>query len=352
MKIGIIGRPHAGKSALFELFTGQKAFGNGRPQLAAGKVPDSRVDVLAGLYKPKKITYASIDFLDVPGFMPGQQQGGRGFLQAVRDVDALILVARAFHSDAAPSLNGIQPFEDFNEIQQELLVADWSLLETRLERLQKDRIRNPRAEQELAPLQNCLHLVEQGLPLRRLDADQEEERVLRTYDFLTRKPLIVAVNLDENQMQKATYPGHAELEAETERVGLPLIQFSAKIEAEIGELEKDEGQIFMAELGLTESGIARIARTVYSHLGLISYFTAGETEVHAWTIKRGATAKEAAGKIHSDLERGFIRAEVVSYADLVQHGSMRAVKEKGLFRLEGKDYIVEDGDVITFRFNV
>ncbi len=212
------------------------------------------------------------------------------FLQAVRDVDALILVARAFHSDAAPSLNGIQPFEDFNEIQQELLVADWSLLETRLERLQKDRIRNPpRAEQELAPpLQNCLHLVEQGLPpLRRLDADQEEERVLRTYDFLTRKPLIVAVNLDENQMQKATYPGHAELEAETERVGLPLIQFSAKIEAEIGELEKDEGQIFMAELGLTELGIARIARTVYSHLGLISYFTAGETEVHAWTIKRG-----------------------------------------------------------------
>ncbi len=352
MKIGIIGRPQGGKSTLFELFTGQRALSNGKPQLAAGKVPDSRAQVLADLYQLKRIVYASINFLDVPGFMPGQEQGGRGFLQAVRDVDALVLVVRAFHSDIVPSLSGIQPFADFNEIQQELLVADWSLLETRLERLQQQKAQNPRAEQELAPLQKCLQLVEQGLPLRRLDASEEEQQVLRTYDFLTRKPLIVAVNLDEGQMQSGAYPDQAELEAELERIGLPLIQFSAKIEAEIGVLEKDEAQVFMEELGITDSGIARIAQTVYSHLGLISYFTAGETEVHAWTIKRGSTAREAAGKIHSDLERGFIRAEVVSYKDLVQHGSMRAVKEKGLFRLEGKDYIVEDGDVITFRFNV
>lgn len=352
MKIGIIGRPHAGKSALFELFTGQETFQNGKPQLATGKVPDGRADALADLYKLKRIVYANIDFVDIPGFIPGQERGGRSFLQVVRDADALVLVTRAFESDIVPSLNGIRPFEDFNEIQQELLVADWSLLETRLERLHKQQGQNARAAEELACLEKCLALVEQGLPLRRLEVDEAEDKILRTYDFLTRKPLIVAVNLDEEQMQEGSYPERTELEGELERMGLPLIQVSAQIEAEIEELEKEEAQLFMAELGITDSGIARIAQTVYRHLGLISYFTAGETEVHTWTIRRGSTAREAAGKIHSDLERGFIRAEVVAYADLVKHGSLQAVKEKGLFRSEGKDYIVEDGDVITFRFNV
>lgn len=352
MKIGIIGRPQAGKSTLFQLFTNHEASSNNKTQVAVGKVPDPRVDLIASLQKPLKTVYASIDFLDVPGFIPGQNSNGKGFLQSVSDADALVLVTRAFQSDIVPSYNGIQPYGDFNEIQQELVVADWSLLETRLERLAKQRGKNPQVANELALLEKCQQTLEQDLPLRQLELTEDEEKLLRTYDFLTRKPLIVAVNVDEEQMLANSYPQQEELEAELARLQLPLIQISAQIEAEINELESQDAKLFMEELGLSETGMARIAQAVYNHLGLISFFTAGEREVHSWTIKRGDTASRAAGKIHSDIERGFIRAEVVSYDDLVEHGTMQAIKEKGLFRLEGRDYIVQDGDVITFRFNV
>ncbi len=352
MKIGIIGRPQAGKSTLFQLFTNQEVNSNNKTQVAVGKVPDPRVDVLASLHKPLKISYATIDFLDVPGFIPGQNSNGKSFLQSVSDADALVLVTRAFESDTVPSYNGIQPYGDFNEIQQELVVADWSLLETRLERIAKQRGKNPQAAEELAVLEKCQEILEQDLPLRQLELNEDEEKLLRTYDFLTRKPLIVAVNVDEEQMRSSAYPQQEELESELQRLQLPLIQVSAQIEAEINELDAEDAALFMEELGITESGIARIAQTVYAHLGLISFFTAGEKEVHSWTIKKGDTASRAAGKIHSDIERGFIRAEVVSYEDLVEHGTMQTVKEKGLFRLEGRDYVVQDGDVITFRFNV
>lgn len=350
MKIGIIGRPQAGKSTLFQLLTNHEAGTNNKTQVAVGKVPDPRMEVLSQLHKPRKVSYATIDFLDVPGFVPGQNSNG--FLQSVSDVDALVLVTRAFESDIVPSYNGIQPFGDFNEIQQELLIADWSLLETRLERIAKQRAKNPNAAEELAVLEKCKAILEQDLPLRELELDEEEEKLLRTYDFMTKKPLIVVVNLDEEQMRSGSYPQQAELEAELERMNLPLIKVSAQIEAEINELDPEDAKAFMAELGISDSGIARIARTVYAHLGLISFFTAGEKEVHSWTIKQGDTASRAAGKIHSDIERGFIRAEVVAYEDLVKHGTIQTVKEKGLFRLEGKEYIVQDGDVITFRFNV
>ncbi len=350
MKIGIIGRPQGGKSTLFQLLTNHQVGSNNKTQVAVGKVPDPRMEVLAKLHNPRKVTYATIDFWDVPGFLPGKNTGG--FLQSVSDVDALVLVIRAFESDIVPSYNGIQPYGDFNEIQQELLIADWSLLETRLERIAKQRAKNPQAAEELAVLEKCKEVLEQDLPLRELELSDEEEKLLRTYDFLTKKPLIVVVNLDEEQMRSGKYPQQQELESELARINLPLITVSAQIETEISELDPEDAELFMEELGITDSGISRIARTVYAYLGLITFFTAGEKEVHSWTIRNDDTAARAAGKIHSDIERGFIRAEVVSYEDLVKCGNIQTVKEKGLFRLEGKDYNVKDGDVITFRFNV
>lgn len=350
MKIGIIGRPQAGKSTLFQLLTNHQVGSSNKTQMAVGKIPDPRMEVLAKLHNPRKVTYATIDFWDVPGFLPGKNSGG--FLQSVSDVDALVLVIRAFQSDIVPSYNGIRPYDDFNDLQQELLVADWSLLETRLERLAKQRAKNPKAAEELAILEKCKEVLEQDLPLRELNLNEDEEKLLRTYDFFTKKPLIVVVNLDEEQMRSGVYPQRQELEKELARVNLPVIKVSAQIETEISELDPEDAQLFMEELGITDSGIARIARTVYAHLGLISFFTAGEKEVHSWTIRKADTASKAAGKIHSDIERGFIRAEVVSYEDLVKCGNIQTVKEKGLFRLEGKEYIVQDGDVITFRFNV
>jgi len=350
LKIGIIGRPQSGKSTLFQLLTNHQAGSGSKTQVAVGKVPDSRVDVLAQMYKPRKVTYATIDFSDVPGFMAGQNNAG--FLQSVSDMDALVVVVRAFESDIVPSYNGIQPYGDFNEIQQELLVADWTLLETRLERIAKQRMKNPQAAEELGLLEKCQAILEKDLPLRQLELDEEEEKQLRTYDFLTRKPLIVVMNLDEEQIRNNSYPQQEELQTELARLNVPLITVSAQIENEIKELDEEDASLFLEELGLSDTGISRLARTVYDHLGLMSFFTVGEDEVRAWTIKKGTPARKAAGKIHSDIERGFIRAEVVAYEDLLACGSSQSVKEKGRFRLEGKDYIVQDGDIISFRFNV
>lgn len=350
MKIGIIGKPQAGKSMLFRLLTNHDPGASSKAQVAVGKIPDPRIDVLAQLFNPRKITYATIDFWDVPGFQPGRNS--LDFLQSVKDVDALVAVVRAFESDLVPSYNGIQPYSDYNDLQQELLLADWTLLETRLERIAKQKGKNPQASEELAVLEKCRATLEQDLPLRQLELSEEEEKLLRNYDFFTKKPLIAVVNLDEQQMRSGSYPQQDQLEAELARIDVPLIKVSAQIEAEISELDPEDAKLFMEELGITDSGIARIARTVYAHLGLISFFTAGEKEVRSWTIRRNDTASRAAGKIHSDIERGFIRAEVVAYEDLVRCGTMQKVKEQGLFRLEGKDYIVKDGDVITFRFNV
>lgn len=352
MKIGIIGMPQSGKTTTFSLLTNVQPGTGNKANIAMGKVPDPRVDALSRLYNPKKTTHAVIEFVDLPGYSSGQGGNGREFLDGVTDVDALVLVIRAFQSDIVPAVNGIQPFGDFNQIQQELQIADWSLLETRLERMAKQRNKNSNIEAELNVLEKCKDTLEQDLPLRQLSLTEDEEKLIRGYDFLTKKPLIVAVNLDEEQMRTNSYPEKDQLEQELTEKNIPCIAISGQLEAEINELDETDAVLFMEELGIQEPGIARVARTVYGHLGLISFFTVGEDEVRAWTITEGNTAPQAAGKIHSDIERGFIRAEVVGYEELMEYGSIQKLKEKGLFRLEGKDYIVRDGDVMSFRFNV
>lgn len=345
MKIGIIGMPQSGKSTLFQLLTNTEPGLNGKAQVAVGKVPDPRIDRLRDIFKPRKTTYAAIDFVDVPRFAAGSGKNASEFFENVRDVDALVLVVGAFYPAS-------QPAEDFNTIQQELLIADWSILERRLERTAKQRMKNPRAEAELAVLEKCKAFLEEGRLLRQLPQDAEEEQLIRDFNFLTKKPLIVAVNVSETQMQSQNYPQKAQLQEELAEKGIPALVICGQLEVEISQLDEEDGALFMADLGLTETGIARLARTVYGALGLISFFTVGEDEVRAWTIRQGTPARKAAGKIHSDIERGFIRAEVVSYADFTACGSLQQAKEKGLFRLEGKDYIVQDGDIISFRFNV
>ena len=305
LKIGIIGRPQAGKSTLFQLLTNHQVGSGNKAQVAVGKIPDPRIDALTKLHNPRKVTYATIDFWDVPGFLPGQNAAG--FLESVRDVDALVLVVRAFESDIVPSYNGLQPYGDFNDIRRNCwwpTGACWKLAWKESSNKGKE---SP-GPGELSVLEKCQATLEQDLPLRELKLDEDEEKVLRTYDFMTKKPLIVVVNLDEEQMRTDSYP-----QKSSSKGAVPdepaLIKVSAQIETEISCARSEDAALFMEELGLTDTGIARLARTVYKHLGLISFFTVGEDEVRAWTIKEATMAKQAAGKIHSDIERGFIRAK-------------------------------------------
>ena len=231
------------------------------------------------------------------------------------------------------------------------MLSDWALLETRFERLQKQKMKGAGGAEELAVMEKFQQCLENDLPLRTVELSEADEAAIRGYGFLTRKPLLILVNVDDSDLNGG-FPQQEALEAWTSERSVPLVVASAQVEMEINQLDADDAAMFMEELGLQESGVARLAQAVYQHLGLISYFTVGEDEVRAWTIRSGSTARQAAGKIHSDIERGFIRAEVSAYDALMEHGSMQALKEKGLWRLEGKEYIVADGDVISFRFNV
>ena len=356
MKIGIIGNPQVGKTTLFKLLTKIDGSGNinQKANIGIAKVPDSRIDFLSGIFQPKKTTYATIELVDMAGTAQRPDGKKNELLEAIRDVDAIVQVVRAFESNMVPnSRNNIEPFDEVKEVQEELLLSDWSILENRLERIQKQKNKGANQnEGELEVLLKARDLLEQELPLRNLELTEQEEKLIRGYDFLTRKPIIVVVNLDEDQLRNDQYPQKAELEKWCSESNIPLTQICGQLEVEIAQLDEESQQLFMEELGIQETGIARLARILYRHLGLISFFTVGQDEVRAWTITDGSTAKEAAGKIHSDIERGFIRAEVVSYADFVEYQSMSKIKEKGLFRLEGKEYLVKDGDIISFRFNV
>jgi len=362
LNCGLIGLPMVGKTTIFNLLTGVSAetsnFLTGKTETNTGTatVPDHRVDVLSGMYKPLKTTHARIQFSDVPGLVQGSSQGkgvGNQFLSAVRNVDMLVHVVRAYENDEVPHVDGgIDPLRDIETLNMELLFADMEIIEKRIERIKSGKKVKKENLIELEVLGKCLKALESEISIGRLDLSEAEKLVLKNYSFLTEKPLLLVINTDERQFKEKTYPGKNELLAHAANQGLPTLEICGRLEMEISQLPDEDKNMFMEDLGLTHSGIDRLARTVYEYLGLISFFTVGRDEVKAWTIQNGTVASRAAGKVHSDMERGFIRAEVVKFHNLEGLGNMAKVKEKGLFRLEGKDYIVEDGDVINFRFNV
>lgn len=358
MKIGIIGLPMVGKTTLFNLLTNANYQPTGKIETvsALGMIPDQRIDYLTSQYNPKKTTYARIEFVDIPALVRGASKGegsGNSFLKDVRSVDALIHVIRTFENPAAPHVEGdINPIRDFENINAELLFSDLAVVEKRIENIKSNNKSMKQHGHELPILEKCKDVLENEGNIAQLDLTEEEQNLIRGYGFFTQKPLIVVLNLDDQQLREDEYPGKEDLEKALVEKEIPFVKVSAEIEAEINLLDEEDREMFMEEMGITESGLSKVARATYEGLGLISYFTVGEDEVRAWTVKNGSTAPKAARAIHTDIERGFIRAEVVAYDDFVEHGSMKACKEAGLFRLEGKEYIVQDGDLVSFRFNV
>jgi len=361
MKIGLIGLNQTGKTTLFNLLTGREDGGQvnaakGAATEGTGLVPDSRIDFLSELYKPKKTTYARIDLTDIAGFSAsgeGKHSGAAKFLNDVRTCDALIHVLRAFSSDTVIHDQGeIDPARDLEAVEMEMLFADLELVERRIERIKTGKKITKENAEELSLLARCFAWLEGGGAMREMELSGDERLSIRNYAFLTEKPRMAVLNMDEDQWQTKAWPNQQALSALCADLRIPLLELCAEMELEISRLPEEDKRMFMEDLGISQPGVGVLAQGVYGLLGLISFLTAGEDEVRAWTIEDGTIARAAAGKIHSDIERGFIRAEVVKYKDVYELGSMAKVKEKGLFRLEGKDYVVLDGDIINFRFNV
>lgn len=353
MQLGLIGMPLVGKTTLFELLTGTHDKGTpSKANTAIARVPDERIDYLSGIFKPKKTTYAQLELIDIPGLMPGTEKGAALFLDAVRRADALLQVVRLFDTKSVPYIyDTIDPIRDINTINYELLLADLDLIEKRIERINTNKKKNLMLK-ELDLLISLKEALESEKPISSVPLDEAQQEIMSTYQFLTNKPMLLCLNLDEKDIKEGSYPSREDIWRYAEEHHIPVVEVSASIEREIAELETEEKELFWEELGINESGLAKICRTMYHRLGLISFFTVGEDEVKAWTIEAGTNARKAAGKIHSDIERGFIRAEVVDYQVFRELGSMNAVKDKGLFRLEGKEYIIKDGEIVHFRFNV
>ncbi len=364
MKLGIVGLPNVGKSTLFNALTNAGAasanypFCTIEPNVGIVAVPDKRLDVLAEMYSPELYTPATIEFVDIAGLVRGASKGeglGNKFLSHIREVDAIIHVLRCFEDTDIIHVDGnIDPIRDLETINMELIFSDMEMLERRIDRTRKAMKGDKTLADELALLERIMEALENGKTANSVDLTDEEKASLGDLNLLTMKPVIYVANIAEDEIG-SDMSGNAlyqKVKAVADSEGAQIIPVCAEIEAEIAELDKDEKEVFLQDLGIEESGLDRLIKASYSLLGLISYLTAGPKEVRAWTIKQGTKAPQAAGKIHSDFERGFIRAEVISFDDLVKCGSMTAAKEKGLVRSEGKDYVFCDGDVVLFRFNV
>lgn len=365
MKLGIVGLPNVGKSTLFNALTKAGAesanypFCTIDPNVGVVPVPDFRLGLLADMYQSKKITPAVIEFVDIAGLVKGASKGeglGNQFLSHIREVDAIVHVVRCFEDSNIVHVDGsIDPLRDIETINLELLFADMDVLDRRIAKTAKGANNDKTLAKELDILKRLkAHMEDGGLGKTFEAADEEEQAFIDSLTLLTCKPVIYATNVTEDDLaDDGASNGHvAKVREFAAKEGSEVFVICAQIEQEIAELEDDEKQEFLEDLGLSESGLEKLIQASYHLLGLISYLTAGETETRAWTITKGMKAPQAAGKIHSDFERGFIRAEVVNYKDLLDAGSYAAAREKGLIGLEGKDYVVKDGDVILFRFNV
>ncbi len=357
MQLGFIGLKYSGKSTLFELLTQGKyeSVQTGLAEYHRGQVilPDERIDRLSEIYQPKKTTYAQFDCIDVMG-IPASMRTDQAskYLEAVRQTDALVAVLQAFEGyDAEGNQKVIDPVADLDRLQEDLIFADLLVVENRLEKVNQLKARSaPQFNQrELDILNKCHKTLEENIPLRKIEISESEDIIIRGFQLLSQKPLMAVINSDESH-----YADRKQIEtAFTEKhPDIPVTSVSALAEKEIQELDTDERAMFMEEMGIEEPAVNHVIATSYSAIGLISFFTVGEDEVRAWNLHSPSTAPEAAGVIHSDLQKGFIRAEVVAYDDFMAEGGMSGAKAKGLVRLEGKDYIVKDGDIVNIRFNV
>ena len=366
MKLGIVGLHNVGKSTLFNSLTKAGAesanypFCTIDPNVGVVTVPDERLNVLGEMYHTKKIIPAAIEFVDIAGLVKGASKGeglGNQFLANIREVDAIVHVVRCFEDSNIVHVDGsIDPLRDIETINLELIFSDLEILERRISKAVRAARNDKTIAKELALMERIKAHLEDGKMAKSFDDinDEDEQQWLESYNLLTYKPVIFAANVAEDDLADdgASNAGVQAVREYAKREDCEVFVVCAEIEQEIAELDDDEKSMFLEELGLKESGLEKLIKASYSLLGLISYLTAGEPEVRAWTIKKGTKAPQAAGKIHSDFERGFIRAEIVSYDDLMACGTYNAAKEKGLVRLEGKDYVVQDGDIILFRFNV
>jgi GTP-binding protein YchF len=365
LQAGIVGLPNVGKSTLFNALTAQEAalaanypFATIEPNVGVVAVPDERLPVLEKMNRAQKVIPATVEFVDIAGLVRGASKGeglGNQFLANIRETDAVIQVVRCFEDENVIHVEGsVNPVRDIETIQIELALADLASVEKRREKAQRSAKSGDKvAKAELEVLDKIQPVLEEGRPARAVDLTKEDAAIARQFFLLTTKPTIYAANVDEETLLNPDENAHVKTVKEhAAKENAEIVVICAKIEAELVALEPEERKEFLADLGVTSSGVDKLIKSAYKMLGLMSFLTAGEKEVRAWTIPIGTKAPRAAGEIHSDIERGFIRAEIVSYNDLMSAGSNAAAREKGLTRLEGKDYVMQEGDIVNFRFNV